>query len=109
MNLLLSIIVTATCYHAVPEQTNSDCLTTASGKEICCTDSAYSHRYIAVSRDLLNDYPYGTIVTISGCEIEEYNGEWEVQDTMNARWTKKIDFLINPDMPVTNKECIMTK
>ena len=50
--------VRMTGYNAVPEQTNADPLTTASG--------AYSHPEVVVarSRDLAEELPYGTIIEI---------------------------------------------
>ena len=89
-------VVTATVYHAVPEQCDSDCLVTASGAKIASAESAYDHKYIAVSRDLLDVFPYGTKVEVSGCG--ELDGYWVVQDTMNRRYKGYIDLLINPDM-----------
>lgn len=100
--------VTLTCYHAVAAQCNGDSLTTASGAVICSTDSAYTHRYIVVSRDLLDEFPYGTPVEITGCSIEEYNGTWLVTDTMNKRYEGCVDVLISPGMPLT-KEQVMIK
>ena len=89
-------VVTATVYHAVESQCDSDCLVTASGARISRADSAYAHRYIAVSRDLLDAFPYGSVVEVSGCG--ELDGEWIVADTMNRRYKGYIDLLINPDM-----------
>ena len=89
-------IVTATVYHAVKEQCNNDYLTTASGVKISSTNTAYNHRYLAVSRDLLDIFPYGTIVEIEGCG--ELDGQWIVADTMNKRYKGYIDLLINPNM-----------
>lgn len=89
-------VVTATVYHAVPEQCDKDCLVTASGAKISSAESAYEHRYLAVSRDLLDVFPYGTMVEVSGCG--ELNGEYIVADTMNRRYKGYIDLLINPDM-----------
>lgn len=111
MNVMCSLViaVTATVYHAVPSQCNDDYLTTASGREICSTDSAYSHRYVAVSRDLLEEFPYGTLIEVCGCDVEEYNGVWTVADTMNRRYEKAVDFLINPDMRMTKCECEIEK
>ena len=93
---VLVYIVTATVYHAVEEQCDTDCLTTASGAKIASVESAYDYRYIAVSRDLLDVFPYGTKVEVSGCG--ELDGVYEVQDTMNRRYNGYIDLLINPDM-----------
>ena len=88
--------VQATCYHAVAEQCDADYLCTASGLTINSTNTAYDHRYLAVSRDLLNTFPYGTEVIVSGTKI--YDGVWRVADTMNKRFTNRIDFLVNPNM-----------
>jgi 3D (Asp-Asp-Asp) domain-containing protein len=89
-------IVTATVYHAVEGQCDDSPLVTASGAKIASAESAYDHRYIAVSRDLLDVFPYGTMVEVSGCG--ELDGEWVVADTMNRRYKGYIDLLINPDM-----------
>ena len=89
-------IVTATVYHAVEEQCDDSPLVTASGAAISSAESAYDHRYIAVSRDLLDVFPYGTMVEVSGCG--ELDGLYTVADTMNRRYKGYIDLLINPDM-----------
>lgn len=89
-------IVTATVYHAVEGQCDASPLVTASGAKISSAESAYEHRYLAVSRDLLDVFPYGTKVEVSGCG--ELDGEWVVADTMNKRYKGYIDLLINPDM-----------
>lgn len=89
-------IVTATVYHAIEEQCDDNPLVTASGAKISSAESAYEHRYLAVSRDLLDVFPYGTMVEVSGCG--ELDGHWVVADTMNKRYKGYIDLLINPDM-----------
>ena len=89
-------VVTATVYHAVPEQCDSDCLVTASGAKISSAENAYDHRYLAVSRDLLDVFPYGTMVEVSGCG--ELDGIYCVVDTMAKRFKGYVDILINPDM-----------
>ena len=100
-------LVTATVYHAVASQCNSDYLTTASGKKIKSTNEAYSHRYIAVSRDLRELFPYGCKVEVIGTGI--YDGIYTVADTMNKRYTEYIDILINPDMPIGKWENVVIK
>lgn len=100
-------VVTATVYHAVEEQCDKDCLITASGSRISSTKSAYDHRYIAVSRDLLDVFPYGTKVEVSGCGM--LDGEWIVADTMNRRYKGYVDLLINPDMPIGKWEGVRIK
>jgi 3D (Asp-Asp-Asp) domain-containing protein len=87
--------LTATVYHAVPEQTNSDPSHTASMFKLDLTNP-YKHRIIAVSRDLLKEYPYGTKVSVTG--TGKYDGEYTVHDTMNKRYTCRIDILINVGM-----------
>ena len=89
-------IVTATVYHAVEGQCDDSPLVTASGATISSADTAYDHRYIAVSRDLLDVFPYGTKVEVSGCG--ELDGVYTVVDTLNKRYKGYIDILINPDM-----------
>ena len=89
-------VVTATVYHAVAGQCDDSPLVTASGATISSADTAYDHRYIAVSRDLIDVFPYGTMVEVSGCG--ELDGVYTVADTMNRRYKGYIDLLINPDM-----------
>lgn len=100
-------LVTATVYHAVASQCDGDYLTTASGKKIKSTNEAYSHRYIAVSRDLRELFPYGCKVEVSGTAI--YDGIYTVADTMNKRYTEYIDILINPGMLIGKWENVIIK
>lgn len=70
---------------------------TASGKKID-TLHASAHRWIAVSRDLQREgFTFGTKVLISG--TGSHDGIWEVQDVMNRRWHRRIDFLSDLDAP----------
>jgi 3D (Asp-Asp-Asp) domain-containing protein len=89
-------VVTATVYHAVEGQCDANPLVTASGAKIANAESAYEHRYLAVSRDLLDVFPYGTMVEVNGCD--ELDGVYTVADTLNKRYKGYIDLLINPDM-----------
>ena len=100
-------LVTATVYHAVASQCDSDYLTTASGRKIKSTNEAYSHRYIAVSRDLRELFPYGCKVEVIG--TGKYDGIYTVADTMNKRYTEYIDILINPGMPIGKWENVVIK
>ena len=87
MEIIKIFIVTATIYHAVPEQTDADYLITASGSVIeeCC---AGSHRWLAVSRDLEDEgLFFGAKVYVTG-----------TGDRMNKRWTNRIDFLVDKDI-----------
>ena len=92
----VTYVVTATVYHAVEGQCDASPLVTASGAKIESAESAYDHRYLAVSRDLLDVFPYGTMVEVSGCG--ELDGVYTVADTLNKRYKGYIDILINPDM-----------
>jgi 3D (Asp-Asp-Asp) domain-containing protein len=100
--------VTVTVYHAVPEQCNSDPGHTASMFKLNLSDP-YSHKIIAVSRDLLKKYPFGSCVVVKGTD---YDGTYQVQDLLNKRYKKRIDILINLDMPIgkwTNATITETK
>jgi len=92
--------VHATVYHAVPEQTNSDPGHTAFMYKLDL-NNPYKHRIIAVSRDLLIEYPNGTKVMVTGTG---YDGIYTVRDKM-GKWsrhrgkiTNSIDILINKGM-----------
>ena len=92
---IIITLVTATIYHANPAQTNTDYLTTASLKKIN-PKNPQGHRWIAVSRDLEKlGFTMGTKVRIEGAG--DLSGEWTIEDRMNKRWKKRIDFLVNKD------------
>lgn len=50
-------------------------------------------RVIAISRDLLKKYPFHSDIIIEGAG--ELDGIWRVEDVMNKRFAKRIDFLLN--------------
>jgi 3D (Asp-Asp-Asp) domain-containing protein len=100
--VLPSYSVMMTAYNAVPGQTDEDPFTTASG--------AYSNPQIiaARSRDLAQELPFGTIIEFDGSNIEEsrtcgYNqvsqhiGYRVIADTMNAKFTDRIDVLFGTE------------
>ena len=96
MNFLISILVTATIYHADPAQCNADYLTTASLKSIN-EANPQGHRWIAVSRDLeQHGFVFGSKVCVEGAG--QLSGVWTVEDRMNKRWKNRIDFLVNKDV-----------
>jgi len=98
--------VTATVYNAVVEQTNEDPEHTAFMFKLDLSNP-YKHKIIAVSRDLLIDYPAGSKVRITGTS---YDGIYTVMDKMNKRYTNRIDILINLDMKIGKWDCVtMTK
>ena len=88
--------VHCTVYNAVPAQTNSDPGHTATMFKLDLTNP-YKHKIVALSRDLLKKFPYGTVVQIQGTK---YDGCYTVEDTMNKRYTNRIDLLINEDMQI---------
>jgi hypothetical protein len=59
--------------------------------------ASYKHpglnRVIAVSRDLLEQYPFHSYVIVKG--TGKFDGVWRVEDIMNERFTKRIDLLID--------------
>lgn len=103
--LNLKIPVTVTIYHPVPEQTDATPDILASGKKIKIR-TAGLYRYIAVSRDLLSRWggplSYGDIVYIKNAG--ELSGYYIVEDTMNARWTNRVDILRSPGAPLAKFE-----
>ena len=86
----------ATVYQAVPWQTNEDNFNTASMFRLNKKFNHYQYRVLAISRDLLKHLTFGDTVYVKGTD---YEGLWVVNDLMNKRFTKTIDFLIDPDMP----------
>jgi 3D (Asp-Asp-Asp) domain-containing protein len=90
--LLAILIVTATVYNAVPEQTDSTPFITASGAQIN-KDNPEHHRWVAVSQDMLKrGYKFGMCIEVQGAG--DLDGVWEIQDVMNKRYTNSIDFLV---------------
>jgi len=92
----MMVSVVATIYHATPSQTDDTPFITASNRVIN-KDNPAGHRWIAVSRDL---EPLGFVFGAKVCveNAGDMDGIWTVQDRMNKRWTKRIDFLVNTDM-----------
>ena len=96
MNIIQVVLVTATIYHAVPEQTDSTPDITASGKQINL-ENPQSHRWLAVSQDLEEyGFVFGVKVKVTGAG--HLDGIWTIEDRMNSRWIKRIDFLVNEDV-----------
>lgn len=101
MSALPNYAVTLTAYNAVPEQTDSDPLITASG--------AYSNPEIVAARssDLADELPFGTIIEVIGPSVSNNNcgykivapiiGYRVIADTMNVRYTNRIDILFHTE------------
>ena len=88
-----TVHVKATMYHPVEAQCDSDPLITADGSKIDPYNVS-DWNWIAVSRDLLVSgggcLNYGdSVYVVAGHKT----GWYVVHDTMNKRWTKRIDFL----------------
>ena len=86
--------VTVTMYHPTRQQTDSTPDITADGTKINIW-KASKYRYVAVSRDLLSRWggplDYGDWVVIEG--TGKYDGVYQVRDTMNPKFTKRVDIL----------------
>jgi 3D (Asp-Asp-Asp) domain-containing protein len=97
MKLLIALhIVVATVYNAVPSQTDSTPLITASNKHIDA-DNPGKHRWIAVSRDLEKlGFTFGVEVCVENAGA--MNGIWVIEDRMNKRFNSKIDFLVDNEI-----------
>ncbi len=93
-NVNTPITVDATIYKALYPMTDI----TASGITLD-TINAGKYRYIAVSRDLMEEgFTFGSRVMISG--TGSHDGIWVVEDLMHQRWKRRIDFLSDADAPL---------
>lgn len=88
--------VTATVYYPEQHQTDRNPLITADGSRIN-PKNPKKHRWIALSRDMLarwgGDIHYGDTVWVHGIS-DELDGQYIVRDTMNRRFTNRIDILV---------------
>ncbi len=84
-----SIVVTATAYNSVPEQTDAQPNVTAWGDRL-----EPGMKVIAVSRDLI---PLG-LDHRAPVSIEGLPGQYLVLDKMHARWEKRIDIYMGADL-----------
>ena len=89
--------VTVTMNHPTRNQTDSTPDITADGTKINIW-KASKYRYVAVSRDLLSRWGgplnYGDWIVIEGAG--DQSGVYQVRDTMNPKWTKRVDILKTP-------------
>ena len=89
--------VTVTMYHPTTYQTDSTPDITADGTKINIW-KASEYRYVALSRDLLarwgGPFEYGDFVVIEG--TGKHDGVYQVKDTMNPKWVKRVDILKTP-------------
>ena len=86
--------VTVTTYNPTRAQTDSTPNITADGTRIN-PRKATQYRYVALSRDLLSrwggPFEYGDYIVIEGTNGRD--GIYQVRDTMNPRWTNRVDIL----------------
>ena len=94
-------IVTVTMYNPTPGQTDKTPNITADGTRIN-PKKASSYRYVALSRDLIKrwggPFDYGDYIVIEG--TDKYDGVYQVRDTMNARFTNRVDILRSKDSEI---------
>ena len=98
--------VTATVYNPVRSQCDDTPNITASGDTIDI-ELASGYRYIAVSRDLLKKFGMHSYVRIDGIN-SYYNGLWQIKDTMNSKYTNRIDFLQHRSSKGFLRHCFIT-
>jgi 3D (Asp-Asp-Asp) domain-containing protein len=84
-----SLVVTATAYNSLPEQTDDEPHLAAWGDSL-----APGMKVIAVSRDLI---PAG-LDRRTPVKIEGFPGVYLVLDKMNKRWEKRIDIYMGHDL-----------
>jgi len=86
--------VTVTTYNPTKYQTDSTPNELADGT-IIKPWKATQYRYVALSRDLIarwgGPFEYGDYVVIEG--TDGWDGIYQVRDTMNAKWVKRVDIL----------------
>ena len=91
---VLEFDVTVTMYNPAVGQTDSTPNETADGT-IINPKKASEYRYVALSRDLIarwgGPFEYGDYIIIEG--TDGWDGVYQVRDTMNPKWTNRVDIL----------------
>ena len=86
--------VTVTTYNPTRQQCDSTPNITADGTKIN-PKRATQYRYVALSRDLISrwggPFDYGDYIVIEG--TGKWDGVYQVRDTMNPKWVKRVDIL----------------
>ena len=92
------LTVRTTYYNPVESQCDSNPLVTADGSEIDLRRLRQGNlRWLAVSQDLLPEYPLGTKVKITSKKYPEISGVYVIHDVMNPRFRYSIDVLSHID------------
>tara|TARA_Y100000004_G_C8859072_1_gene388180 strand:- start:441 stop:959 length:519 start_codon:yes stop_codon:yes gene_type:complete len=90
----ISYKVTVTTYNPTRAQCDDTPNITADGTRIKPW-KATQYRYVALSRDLLSrwggPFDYGDYIVIEG--TKSWDGVYQVRDTMNPKWTNRVDIL----------------
>ena len=90
--------VTVTTYNPTRDQCDDTPNITADGTRIKPW-KATEYRYVALSRDLLSrwggPFNYGDYIVIEGAG--DRDGVYQVRDTMNPKWTNRVDILTTND------------
>ena len=90
----ISFNVTVTTYNPTRAQCDDTPNITADGTRIKPW-KATEYRYVALSRDLLSrwggPFEYGDYIVIEG--TISWDGVYQVRDTMNPKWVKRVDIL----------------
>ena len=94
-----SFDVTVTTYNPTRAQCDNTPNQTADGT-IIKPWKATDYRYVALSRDLLSrwggPFEYGDYIVIEG--TDGWDGVYQVRDTMNPKWVKRVDILTTNSM-----------
>ena len=95
---VISFKVTVTTYNPTKAQCDDTPNITADGTKFK-TWKATQYRYVALSRDLLSrwggPFEYGDYIIIEG--TDDRDGVYQVRDTMNPKWTNRVDILTTND------------
>jgi len=95
----------ATFYQAVEGQCDSSPYETSSGYKIDPKRLRKGElKIVAVSRDLLSVYPYGSTIYVH--YPVHLRGNYKVEDTMNKRFKKRIDFLVHDKIVVDSVQIL---
>ena len=88
--------VTVTTYNPTRQQCDDTPNITADGTKIKPW-KATDYRYVALSRDLIarwgGPFEYGDYIVIEGTDGGKWDGIYQVRDTMNPKWTNRVDIL----------------
>jgi 3D (Asp-Asp-Asp) domain-containing protein len=85
--------IKATYYNPTSGQCDKTPLITGSGYKINIAKLKNKEiKVVALSRDLLKQYPYGSTIYVH--QPVHLRGHYKVEDTMNSRFKNRIDFLV---------------